>query len=42
MVLILILIACDDEDCDAYIGTDADDHTAGVKIMAENEYVVVD
>ena len=36
--VIVILIAGDDEDCDDHIGTDADDHTAGVKIMAENEY----
>ena len=40
--VIVILIAGDDEDCDDYIGTDANDHTAGVRIMAENEYVVVD
>ena len=29
MVLIVILIAGDDEDCDDHIGTDADDHTEG-------------
>ena len=38
--VLIILIAA--EDCDDYIGTDANDHTAGVRIMAENEYVVVD
>ena len=42
MMLIVILIAGDDEDYDDHTGTDADDHTAGRKIVAENEYLVVD
>ena len=37
--VIITLVAGDDEDCDAYIGTDADDHTAGRKLW---NYGIID